>query len=256
MGQDACARYPSLEGLPVLVTGGASGIGEAMVKAFAAQGSKVGFLDIARDAGETLAAHLTALGQIAHFAPCDLRDIAALRAGVAMLERQNGPALVLLNNAANDQRHGWQDMTPDYWDERMAVNLRHLFFAIQAVAPGMMAARRGSIINFGSVSWKLKMAEMPAYTTAKAAVHGLTRSFAKALGKHNIRVNTIVPGWVMTERQLNCWVTPEAEQELDAAQVLNGRIQPEDLARAALFLAADDSAMISAQELTVDAGWT
>ena len=250
------ARYPSLEGCPVLITGGASGIGEAMVKAFAEQGAKVGFLDIAEEAGRKLAEEISAKGQTASFEPCNLKDIDALKAAIASLAQRNGPALVLVNNAANDTRHEWQGVTPEYWDDRIAVNLKHFFFTIQAVAPGMVAADTGSIINFGSISWRMKTGEMLCYTTAKAATHGMTRSFAAALGKSGIRVNTLEPGWVMTERQLKLWVTPEIEPVIDANQVLKGRVQPEDLARAALFLASDDAAMISAQVVTVDAGWT
>ena len=249
------ARYPSLEGRPVLITGGASGIGEALVRAFADQGAKVGFVDIAAKLGEKLASEVTAKGQSAIFQPCDLRDIGALKAAVATIEARNGPTLVLLNNAAHDQRHPWPDVTVDYWDERLAVNLRHFFFAIQAVAPGMIVAGKGSIINFGSVSWRLKQGGMPAYTASKSAVYGLTRGFATDLGKHGIRVNTLEPGWVMTERQLKLWVTPEAEQDIERGQALSGRVMPDDLARAALFLAADDSAMMSAQVLTIDGGW-
>jgi NAD(P)-dependent dehydrogenase (short-subunit alcohol dehydrogenase family) len=250
------ARYPSLDGCPVLITGGASGIGEGMVRAFAAQGALVGFMDIAEEAGRKLAEDIAASGQTAVFQPCNLKDIDALKTAIAALEQQNGPALVLVNNAANDTRHDWQDVTPEYWDDRVAVNLKHFFFATQAVAPGMMARGWGSIINFGSISWRMKTGEMLCYTTSKAAVHGMTRSFAAALGQHGVRVNTLEPGWVMTERQLKLWVTPEAEPVIDANQVLKGRLLPEDLARAALFLASDDAAMITAQVLTVDAGWT
>jgi NAD(P)-dependent dehydrogenase (short-subunit alcohol dehydrogenase family) len=250
------ARYPSLEGCPVLITGGASGIGEGMVKAFAEQGALVGFMDIAEEAGRKLAEEVAASGQTAVFQPCNLKDIDALKTAIAALEQQNGPALVLVNNAANDTRHDWQDVTPEYWDDRVAVNLKHFFFATQAVAPGMIARGWGSIINFGSISWRMKTGEMLCYTTSKAAVHGMTRSFAAALGQHGVRVNTLEPGWVMTERQLKLWVTPETEPIIDASQVLKGRVLPEDLARAALFLASDDAAMITAQMLTVDAGWT
>jgi NAD(P)-dependent dehydrogenase (short-subunit alcohol dehydrogenase family) len=250
------ARYPSLEGCPVLITGGASGIGEGMVRAFAEQGALVGFLDIAEDAGRELAEDIAASGQTAVFQPCNLKDIDALKTAIDALEQRNGPALVLVNNAANDTRHEWQDVTPEYWDDRVAVNLKHFFFAIQAVAPGMIARGWGSVINFGSISWRMKTGEMLCYTTSKAAVHGMTRSFAAALGQHGVRVNTLEPGWVMTERQLKLWVTPETEPIIDASQVLKGRVLPEDLARAALFLASDDAAMITAQTLTVDAGWT
>jgi NAD(P)-dependent dehydrogenase (short-subunit alcohol dehydrogenase family) len=256
MQNDHYARYPSLEGRPVIVTGGASGIGEALVKAFAAQGAKVGFVDLEAEMGQKLAETLTGEGQTVAFERCDLTDIADLKRAFAALEAKHGPTLALANNAANDTRHRWEDVTPDYWDGRIAVNLRHFFFAIQAVAPGMIAANKGSIINFGSVSWRLKQGGMPAYTSSKAAVHGMTRSFATDLGKHGIRVNTLEPGWVMTERQLTLWVTPEAEKDLERGQALAGRVQPVDLARAALFLAADDSSMMSATVLTVDGGWT
>jgi NAD(P)-dependent dehydrogenase (short-subunit alcohol dehydrogenase family) len=187
--------------------------------------------------------------------PCDIRDISALQAAIAKAGKTHGPIGTLVNNAANDQRHDWKDVTPDYWDERMATNLRPMFFAIQAVVPQMRKRRGGSIINFGSISWKIPQGGMPAYTTAKAAVHGLTRGMARDLGQDRIRVNTVVPGWVMTERQLTLWVTAETEKALDAAQCLKGRIQPVDLARMALFLASDDSRMCTAQEFTVDAGW-
>ncbi len=254
--EDQYARYPSLKDRPVLITGGASGIGEALVKRFADQGAKVGFIDIATELGEKLAADLAAKGQSVTFASCDLRDIPALQAAVKTLEAKNGPTLVLLNNAAHDQRHPWPDVTVEYWDDRLATNLRHFFFTIQAVAPGMIAAGKGSIINFGSVSWRLKQGGMPGYTASKAAIYGLTRGFATDLGKHGIRVNTLEPGWVMTERQLTLWVTPEAEQDIERGQALAGRVMPDDLARAALWLAADDSAMMSAQVLTIDGGWT
>jgi len=256
MQQDRYARFPSLAGRPVLITGGATGIGEALVKAFAAQGAKVGFLDIEAEIGEKLAGALTSQDKTVAFQRCDLTDIADLRAGIAALEARNGPTLVLVNNAANDTRHGWEDVTPDYWDGRLAVNLKHFFFAIQAVAPGMIAAGQGSIVNFGSVSWRLKQGGMPGYTSSKAAIYGLTRSFATDLGKSGIRVNTLEPGWVMTERQLNLWVTPQAEKDIEAGQALKGRVMPDDLARACLFLASDDSAMMSATVMTVDGGWT
>ncbi len=256
MQSDRYARFPSLEGRPVLITGGATGIGEALVKAFAGQGAKVGFLDIEAGLGQKLADELTSKGHSVAFEACDITDIAALRSTIAALEAKNGPTLALVNNAANDTRHPWQDVTPEYWDGRLAVNLRPFFFAIQAVAPGMIAAKQGSIVNFGSVSWRLKQGGMPGYTAAKAAIYGLTRGFATDLGKHGIRVNTLEPGWVMTERQLKLWVTPETEKDIDAGQALSGRVQPGDLARACLFLAADDSAMMSATVVTVDGGWT
>ncbi|TNF22780.1 MAG: SDR family oxidoreductase [Rhodobacteraceae bacterium] len=244
------ATYPSLKGRSVLVTGGASGIGAAIVRGFAEQGAKVGFVDLDAEAGAALAAHLPG----AAFEACDLRDIAALRSAFAALERKLGPATVLVNNAARDDRHDWREVTPEYWDERQATNLRHQFFAIQAAAPGMIAAGGGAIINMGSSSWWLGMGGMPAYTTAKAAVHGLTRSFAADLGPHGIRVNCVVPGWVMTERQKALWATPEALEKNLENQCLKELIQPEDLARMVLFLASDDARMCTGQSFFVEAG--
>jgi len=245
------ARYPSLENAVIYITGGASGIGRHMVEAFAEQGARVGFVDIAAELGGTLAREL---GDAVHFEACDLRDIDALKAAFAELKRALGPAGILINNAARDDRHGWQEVTPEYWDERIAANLRHMFFAIQTVAPDMIAAGKGSIINFGSNSWWESVGGMPAYTTAKAAVHGMTRSFARDLGKHRIRVNTIVPGWVMTERQKTLWANPEALERHRARQCLPDLIEPVYLARMALFLASDDSAMCTANNYMVEAG--
>lgn len=249
------AHYPSLAGMPVVISGGASGIGEALVRNFAAQGAKVGFVDIQAERGAALAAELTAAGQAVLFTRCDITDTDAYQAAIAGFATAHGDALALVNNAAHDQRHDWQDVTSAYWDERMAVNLKHAFFAIQAVAPGMIGAGRGSIINTGSISWMIMSPKIPVYETAKAATHGLTRGMARELGKAGIRVNTLVPGWVMTERQLTHWVDDAAEAQLDANQVLAGRVMPDDIARMALFLAADDSAMISAQQFIVDGGW-
>lgn len=245
------ANYPSLNGKSVIVTGGASGIGAAIVRAFAEQGAKVGFVDLDATAGQALAAELG--GDVA-FEACDLRDIDALKAAFAGLAAKLGPATVLVNNAARDDRHGWEEVTPEFWDERQATNLRHQFFAIQAVAPGMIAAGAGSIINMGSCSWWQKLGGMPAYTTAKAAVHGLTRGMASDLGPHGIRVNTVVPGWVMTERQKTLWATPEALEKNLETQCLKELIEPVYLARMVLFLASDDSRMCTAQDFFVEAG--
>lgn len=249
------ARYPSLAGVPVIISGGASGIGEALVRNFAAQGAKVGFVDIAADAGHRLVAELTASGQQTSFVPCDVTDTEAYQAAIAHFSQIHGDALVLVNNAAHDQRHDWADVTSAYWDDRMAVNLKHAFFAIQAVAPGMIAAGRGSIINTGSISWMIMTPKIPVYETAKAATHGLTRAMARALGKSHIRVNTLVPGWIMTERQLTHWLDADGEATIARDQVLAGRVYPDDVAAMALFLAAEDSAMISAQQFLVDGGW-
>jgi D-xylose 1-dehydrogenase len=248
------AKYPSLDGAVVFLTGGASGIGQDMVRAFAAEKAHVGFVDIDEPGGRALAQELTDGGAKVRFEACDLRDIDALRSAFARLKSALGPAGVLVNNAARDDRHGWEDVTPDYYDERIATNLRHMFFAIQIVAPDMIAAGKGSIINFGSNSWFEASGGMPVYTTAKAAVHGMTRAFARDLGKHRIRVNTIVPGWVMTERQKALWAKPEAIARHLARQCLPDLIDPVYLARMALFLASDDAAMCTANNYMVEAG--
>lgn len=249
------AHYPSLTDRPVIVSGGASGIGASLVRNFAAQGARVGFVDIAVEAGESLAAELRAQGQTVRFTACDVTDTDAYGAAIAEFAAHHGDARVLVNNAAHDQRHDWSEVTSAYWDDRMAVNLKHAFFAIQAVAPGMARAGEGSIINFGSISWMIMSPRIPVYETAKAATHGLTRAMARELGKSGIRVNTLVPGWIMTERQLTHWVNDDAEKLIDDSQALAGRVYPDDCARMALFLAANDSAMISAQQFVVDGGW-
>jgi len=249
------AIYPSLRDRVVFITGGASGIGAEHVAQFAAQGAKVAFVDIVDAAAQALIGRIEAAG---HPAPlyrhCDLKDIAALQATIADAGRLLGPVTVLVNNAANDQRHSWEEVTAEYWDERQATNLRHQFFAIQAVAPMMQAAGGGSIINFGSVSWHSLTGGMPAYTTAKAAVEGLTRGMARDLGPHGIRVNTVIPGWIMTERQITLWLTPEAEADLMKLQCLKQKLAPADVTRMVLWLAADDSRMCTAQLWVVDAG--
>lgn len=249
------AIYPSLKGMPVIISGGASGIGEGIVRAFAEQGSKVGFVDIAAEAGRKLEAELNAAGAAVKFTECDITDVAAYQAAIRAFEAAHGPALALVNNAANDLRHKWEEVTPEFWDKSIAVNARHAFFAAQAVLPGMIAARKGSIINFGSISWMILTGNLAAYTASKAAMHGLSRSLARDVGKHGIRVNTLVPGWIMTERQLTHWVDDAANRLIDEQQALAGRLYPADIARMALFLAADDSKMISAQDFVVDGGW-
>ncbi|MBC9206627.1 SDR family oxidoreductase [Roseomonas aerophila] len=251
------ALYPDLAGRSVFITGGGSGIGAALTAAFTAQGSRVAFVDIAEDASQALVAQLSPGATHAPlFIRCDIRDIAALRAAIEQARAAHGDVTVLLNNAANDQRHKTEDVTPEFWDDRIAINQRPMFFAAQAVLPQMQRAGGGSIVNFGSVSWKLRQGGMAAYTMAKASVQGLTRSLARDYGKQHIRANTLVPGWVMTERQLTHWVTPEAEKEIDAGQALAGRVMPAHIADMALFLASDASAMCSAQEFVVDGGWT
>jgi NAD(P)-dependent dehydrogenase (short-subunit alcohol dehydrogenase family) len=248
------AIYPSLKDTVVFITGGASGIGAEMVRAFAAQGSRVGFVDLDSELGESLADELARDGASIGFEACDLRDIDALKRAFARLEGAFGPATVLVNNAARDDRHGWRDVTPEYYDERIATNLRHMLFAIQVVAPGMIAAGKGSIVNLGSNSWWEAAGGMPVYTSAKAAVHGMTRSFARDLGAHRIRVNTVVPGWIMTERQKKLWVTPEALERHRQRQCLPDLIEPVYVARMVLFLASDDAAMCTANNYMVEAG--
>ncbi|WP_374383088.1 SDR family NAD(P)-dependent oxidoreductase [Dongia sp.] len=250
------ARYPSLKDKVVFITGGGTGIGAAIVESFVDQGSRVAFVDIDVAGSSKLVDALQAqYGRKPLFIPCDLKDIGALREAVGQVTRELGDVDVLVNNAANDTRHKWQDVTPEYWDERQAINIRPMFFAIQAVAPRMVERRAGSIINLGSVSWKNANGGMPAYTTAKSAVNGLTRGMARDLGQHHIRVNTVVPGWVMTERQLNLWVDAKGEREMDERQCLAGRVKPIDIARMVLYLGSDDAKMCSAQEFVVDAGW-
>ena len=243
--------YPSLKGQTVFITGGASGIGADLVREFAGQGCRVGFVDIDAAGGKALADGTD--GEVL-FEPCDLRDIEALQTAFARLKESIGPAHVLVNNAARDDRHDWREVTVDYWDERAATNIRHMFFAIQAVAPDMIAAGGGSIINMASVSWMMPQGGFPAYATSKAAVHGLTRTMARDLGPHRIRVNTVIPGWIMTERQKELWLTPEALEEHRERQCLKDMIEPVYVARMAVFLASDDAAMCTAQNFMVEAG--
>lgn len=245
------ATYPSLKGEVVVVTGGASGIGASIVEHFAAQGARVGFLDVDAKAGAALAGRTGA-----SFTACDLRDVAALRTAIAAFEASLGAPLALVNNAARDDRHAIADVTPEFWDERMHVNLRHQFFAAQAVLPAMRARKRGSIINMGSTSWMISQGNMPAYVTAKSAIHGLTRGLARDAGPDGIRVNCVVPGWIMTERQVAMWLTPEGEAEITRNQCLPEKLYPADVARMVLWLAADDSRMVTAQDFVVDGGWT
>jgi NAD(P)-dependent dehydrogenase (short-subunit alcohol dehydrogenase family) len=250
------AIYPSLKGRVVFITGGGSGIGESLVEHFSAQGAKVAFVDVAEAPSRALVDRIAAKGDAKPlFMPCDLRRIEDLRACIDTVRRDVGPIRVLVNNAGNDDRHATADVTVDYWDDRMAVNLRHQFFAAQAVRPQMRDAGGGSIINFGSITWLVGDPDCPAYVTAKAAVTGLTRALARELGPERIRVNCMLPGWVMTERQMKLWLTPEGEKQIDERQCLKDRLQPDDIARMALFLAADDSRMCSSQQFIVDGGW-
>ncbi len=248
------ARYPSLAGRTVLVTGGASGIGAAIVEHFLDQGARVGFLDLNETAAAALLKRLPRDAPV-RFEACDLRDIAALQSAIQAVRAALGPITVLINNAAHDDRHAIEEVTAEYWDERFAVNLRHQFFAAQAVIADMDGAGGGAIINLGSVSWMLGQGNMPCYTTAKSAVQGLTRALARDLGPRNIRVNCVVPGWIMTERQVEKWLTPEGEAQLMARQCLKRKLLPEDIAKAVLFFASDDSGACTAQSYIVDGGW-
>jgi len=250
----ARAQYPSLRDKRVIVTGGGSGIGAGLVEAFVAQGARVAFVDVAEEAARALIERLVGTGPAPLFRALDLTDTDALRATFAELEEALGGVDVLVNNAANDDRHAIEDVTPAYWDERMNVNLRHLFFAAQAVVPAMRRAGHGVILNFGSISWHLGLSDLVLYQTAKAAIEGMTRSMARDLGRDGIRVNTIVPGNVQTPRQEK-WYTPEGEAEIVAAQCLDGRIQPADVAALVLFLASDDARMCTGHDYFVDAGW-
>ncbi|WP_315769420.1 MULTISPECIES: SDR family oxidoreductase [unclassified Bradyrhizobium] len=248
------AIYPSLKDRTVLVTGGGSGIGEAIVRQFVGQGSRVGFIDIDVKASNQLLADLPADAKV-HFEPADLRDIAALRRAVAGVREALGPITILVNNAARDDRHTIEEVTPEYWDERIAVNLKHQFFAAQAIAPDMTQAGGGSIVNIGSVSWVIGQGNMPCYTTAKSAIQGLTRALARDLGPNNVRVNSILPGWIMTQRQQDLWLTPEGEAEIMQRQCLKRKLVPDDIARVVLFFAADDSGACTNQNYIVDGGW-
>ncbi len=251
------AIYPSLAGKAVFVTGGGSGIGADIVSGFARQGARVAFAD--RDAASSTALVAALDGKVKftpHFVACDLSDIDLLRAAVIEAAALCGDFHVLVNNTANDERHDFLEVTPEYFDGKLAINLKVAFFAAQAVMPGMTRLGGGSIINLGSTGWKNKVAGYPVYATSKSAVNGLTRSLAREFGKYKVRVNTLTPGWVMTPKQLEKWVDAAGEKEMDENQCLPGRIVGADVANMALFLGADDSRMMTAQEFVVDAGWT
>jgi D-xylose 1-dehydrogenase len=243
------ASYPSLKSRSVFVSGGGSGIGASIVEHFAQQGAKVAFVDI-DDAASTVLAKKTG----ALYRNCDIRDVKAYQSVLNEVAAAHGPITALVNNAARDDRHKLEEVTPDFWDERIAVNLRHAYFAIQAVAPGMKQAGGGSVINFSSVSYHVMTPNLSVYQAAKAAVIGMTRGLARDLGPDRIRLNSITPGWIMTQRQIDLWLTPEGEAALMAAQCLKEKVYPPDIARMVLWLAADDSRLVTAQNFTVDGG--
>ncbi|NHZ36726.1 SDR family NAD(P)-dependent oxidoreductase [Massilia rubra] len=246
------AIYPDLACKTVLVTGGGSGIGAEMVSAFARQGARVFFVDIAEEASLALAAALAGCAHAPVFLPCDLTDLNAL---AAVFTRIGVTVDILINNAANDDRHGIADVTPAYWDQRMAVNLRHQFFCAQAAAEGMRVKGEGVILNMGSISWHLALPNLSLYMTAKAAIEGMTRGLARDLGADGIRVNCIIPGAVRTPRQEQLWHTPEEEVKILAGQCLRERVEVQDVAALALFLASDNAARCTGREYFVDAGW-
>jgi NAD(P)-dependent dehydrogenase (short-subunit alcohol dehydrogenase family) len=254
-GGRMAAIYPDLEGKTVIVTGGGSGIGEAIVRRFAAQKARIGFLDIAEAPSRALAHELEGEGAEVAFEHCDLTDIAALRAAVDAVRSRFGPIGVLVNNAAHDERHATEEVTEAYWDQRMAVNLKHQFFAAQAVLPDMKAAGSGSIINMGSVSWMIGQGGMAAYTACKSAVLGLTRSLARDFGAYGIRVNAVAPGWIFTQRQIELWLTPEAEAQVRDRQCLKRKLMPDEIASFVLFLASDEASACTNQHYVVDGGW-
>jgi len=251
------ARYASLEGKRIFVTGGGSGIGEAIVAAFVDQGAVVAFVDILEEESEALVERLRGSGPHAPvFRRCDITDIPALQATMAELAAELGDFDVIVNNAANDQRHQIEEVGVEYFDQRIAINQRPLFFTVQAALAGMKRRGGGSVINFSSMSWHAKNPDYPIYAATKAAAIGFTRCLARDLGKYNIRVNAVTPGWVMTQRQVDLWLDEAGEAEIRRAQCLPGKLMSEDIASMVLFLAADDSKMCTAQDFVVDAGWT
>lgn len=249
------AIYPSLRGKRVLITGGGSGIGAAIVEAFVRQGARVHFLDVAVADSEALAASLAGADPAPRFTRCDLTDLASVKSTIDAIIAAEGGIDVLVNNAANDDRHKVAEVTPEYWDNRMAVNLRHLFFAAQAVAPAMKENGGGSIINLGSISWHLALPDITLYQTAKAAIEGMTRALARDLGEDNIRVNCVVPGGVKTPRQMLLWHNPEEEARMLGLQCLKQRVEPRDIAAMVLFLSSDDARLCTGHNYFVDAGW-
>lgn len=252
----AYASYPSLRDRVVFISGGSSGIGAELVRAFAAQGARVAFCGTKPDGGRALIDELAAAGA-AHppwYAACDVRDARAYQALLQRVIGELGPIRVLVNNAGRDDRHRMEDVTPEFWDDRLALNLKHYFFATQAVAPAMAAAGGGSIVNMGSVSWMRGRPNLVGYTTAKAGILGLTRTLARELGERRIRVNALVPGAIVTDRQTTLHRDPAADQAFLDAQCLKIRLDPGHVARATLFLAADDSDGMTGQHVLVDAG--
>jgi len=254
-GLSGHASFPSLRGRRVFVTGGASGIGAALVMAFLRQGAAVAFVDIDMQAAQSLAG-LASVDKRLWWRGCDVSDVPALQRAIADASAEMGDFHTLVNNVAVDNRHDFEAVSVEFWEQSLAVNQRAAFFAVQSIVPGMKRLGGGSIINIGSTGWQNKAPDYPCYAIGKSSVNGLTRGLARELGVHRIRINTVSPGWVMTEKQVRLWLTPAGESEIERNQCLPDRLQPADVAAMVLFLAADDSRMCSAQEFVVDGGWT
>ncbi len=249
------ATYPDLKGKSVFISGGATGIGEALVQSYARQSARVSFVDIDKPAGTALTKQLTDEGFSVIFHPCDLTDIISYQGIIDATGHDQGPITVLINNAANDWRHSLEELTPEDFDRSVAVNLKHSMFASQSVAPMMKAAGGGSIINFGSISWMMALDGFPVYAACKAALHGTTRALARELGPDKIRVNTLAPGWVMTEKQKRLWLDDAGREKIKTSQCLPGELLPDHIAQMALFLGSSASSMCTAQNFIVDGGW-
>jgi NAD(P)-dependent dehydrogenase (short-subunit alcohol dehydrogenase family) len=253
---ESFTKFAGLEGAVALVTGGATGIGSAIVENFLRQGSRVVFLDKNADAaGELIAGLAPGAKIVPEFVYADLKDLNSLKGTIESIQQRVGPVRILVNNAANDDRHEMEEITPEYWRERLATNLDHYFFCIQGVAPAMQAAGGGSIVNLGSCVWRLGFPGLPAYATAKAAIEGLTRGLARTLGPRNIRINCLVPGFVRTKRQVERWLTPDLERVILDGQCLKRLVEPEDIAKMVAFLASDDARSCTNQTFVIDAGW-
>ena len=249
------ASYPSLENKVVIITGGASGIGESIVEQFVIQKSKVAFIDIEEKLAKNLIERINnKYNTKPLFIKCDLKNISELKDSIQQVKQDLGPISILINNAANDERHNIDNVTSEYWDDRMNINLKHYFFAIQSVYKDMKKLGKGTIVNIGSFSWMKGQGGMPGYTTAKSAIMGLTRTLARDLGIHNIRVNCIVPGWIITDRQKKLWLTPEIEKQQLEDQCIKRMLVPEDISKAVLFFASDQSSGCTAQNYVIDGG--
>ena len=250
------AKYFDLKNKKVFITGGGSGIGASIVEHFCEQDSEVYFVDInVKESNKLISDIKNKKFKVPTFIECDLLNIKKLQDTISKIISEKGPIDILINSAANDERHNIDDVTEEYWNERMNINLKHYFFTVQSVKKAMIKNKGGVIVNIGSASWMIGQGGMAAYTAAKSGVVGLTRSFARDLGEFNIRVNSVVPGWIMTERQIEKWLTPESEKELMKSQCLKRKLVPADVARAVLFFSSDESSACTNQSYIVDGGW-